>query len=466
MTILPQTLIENVLKDEIFIQNLVSPLSTSFSIDNYTELITSVSNHLYHQIRQTIIQLIEKMDQNFRQLPGRSQRYYVKDKRPRTLITPIGIITFNRTIYQSRIDGSTYAHVDERLGLPKYDRYDPCVKAMVVEAYSKLNSMIKVGELIGDRIYSPFCLKPDRENYRISRQTVFNIITKVGQLIFEPPPTTSQINSLFIMADEKYIPLQNSHKEKAMIKAITIYEGRKSIKKRVTLLNKTVFFTEEGAIWEDIHHFLDGRYDLEKIKAIHILGDGAKWIKSGLSELKSADTNTTFSLDEFHYRQAINRITSHPELRLILHNYIKNQDRKNFNKLTNRLLNDKDLHLKQADEQIKYLKGNWHAIQNTLNHLKIPCSMEAAISHNLASQFTSVPKAYSEKHLPIYLNHRMHYLNHYDIRKLYLEAIHIRPNHEGIKKLDPPLNLSIFDKRPRYDKSSTSNWIKGLIARN
>ena len=309
MTILPQTLIENVLKDEIFIQNLVSPLSTSFSIDNYTELITNVSDHLYHQIRQTIIELIEKMDQNFRQLPNRSQRYYVKDKRPRTLITPIGIITFNRTIYQSRIDGSTYAHVDERLGLPKYDRYDPCVKAMVVEAYSKLNSMIKVGELIGDRIYSPFCLKPDRENYRISRQTVFNIITKVGQLIFEPPPTTSQINSLFIMADEKYIPLQNSHKEKAMIKAITIYEGRKSIKKRVTLLNKTVFFTEEGAIWEDIHHFLDGRYDLEKIKAIHILGDGAKWIKSGLSELKSADTNTTFSLDEFHYRQAINRIT-------------------------------------------------------------------------------------------------------------------------------------------------------------
>lgn len=42
--------------------------------------------------------------------------------------------------------------------------------------------------------------------------------------------------------------------------------------------------------------------------------------------------------------------------------------------------------------------------------------MEAAISHNLTSQFTSVPKAYKKNNLSIYLNHRMNYLNYIDLR--------------------------------------------------
>ncbi len=470
MTILPQTNIEKILtsliKEEITIRNLISPLNTSYTIDNYTDLLTSVSDHLYQKIREELVNIIETIDEKFRELPGRSQRYYVKDKRPRTLITPVGIITFHRTIYQSRINKSTYAHVDEKLGLPKYDRYDPCVKAMIVETYAKLNSMIKVGELIGDRIYSPFSLKSKREHYRISRQTVFNIITKAGQLIFEPPPTSSQVDSLMIMADEKFIALQNSLKKKEMVKAVTIFESRKLVNKRINLLNKYVFFATGPFFWEEVHHLLGACYDLRKIKQIHLLGDGANWIKSAQAELKTSNTTTTFSLDKFHYRQALNRITSHPDIKSKLIEYIENQDKTNFNKLTKLILENEDLHLKQADVNINYLKKNWKALQNTLHHLKIPCSMEAAISHNLASQFTSVPKAYSQKNLKIYLNHRMHYLNNYDLRKLYLKSLNIKPHQEKIKILDKPINLSIFEKRTRYDKSATSNWVKGIIAKN
>ena len=167
MTILPQTNIEKILtsliQEEVTIRNLISPLNTNFTINNYTDLITSVSDHLYHKIRGELVNIIETMDKRFRELPDRSQRYYVKDTRPRTLITPVGAITFKRTIYQSKVNKSTYVHVDEKLGLPKYDRYDPCVKAMVIETYAKINSMIKVGELIGDRIYNPFSLKAERE---------------------------------------------------------------------------------------------------------------------------------------------------------------------------------------------------------------------------------------------------------------------------------------------------------------
>lgn len=55
--------------------------------------------------------------------------------------------------------------------------------------------------------------------------------------------------------------------------------------------------------------------------------------------------------------------------------------------------------------------------------IKIGCAMEQAISHDIISEFASIPKAYSKKWLPFYLNERQNYLNGYDLRKSYLAAL-------------------------------------------
>ena len=102
---------------------------------------------------------------------------------------------------------------------------------------------------------------------------------------------------------------------------------------------------------------------------------------------------------------------------------------------------------------------------NSLNIVKIPCSMESAISHCIASQFTSVPKAYKKQNLLIYLNHRMHYLNNVDLRNLYIKSLDFTKENHQIK-MTPSLDFSMFEQRDRYDKSSSSNWVRGFIAKN
>lgn len=46
----------------------------------------------------------------------------------------------------------------KKLRLPKYDRYDPCIKSMLVSLYAEHNSMIKVGKIIGERIGNAYSL--------------------------------------------------------------------------------------------------------------------------------------------------------------------------------------------------------------------------------------------------------------------------------------------------------------------
>lgn len=457
--------VERQLLKETTLKDLINPSNPSFSIDNYSSLITDTSNLIYQLIRDSIIVLLEKMDDNFRYSNDRINRYYVKVKRPRTLITPIGIITYSRTIYQSRIDSSIYIHIDERLGLPKYDRYDPLVKSMIVEYYANNNSMLKVGKLIGDRIYSPYSVDSNREHYCISRQTVFNTLRKTGEFIFTPKSVNYLVEELIIMADEKYIATQGNNRKKTMVKAATIFESMTTEGSRRKLINKHVYLHRGNNFWDNIQDIIHNKYQLSKIKKIHILGDGASWIKTGVSELRTSDTETTFSLDKFHYKQAINRITSNKEIKEKLINYIENDDMDNFRKLTKSIIKDKSLSLKSSKGNIRYIINNWQYILNMIYTIKIPCSMESAISHNLASNFTSVPKAYNTGNLKTYINHRRHYLNNYDLRQLYLESLKVSLI-KNKRDLDPKLDFSMFDSKPQYDKSSNSNWVKGFIARN
>ncbi|WP_370872596.1 UPF0236 family transposase-like protein [Breznakia pachnodae] len=85
----------------------------------------------------------------------RNSRYYVKVTRSRTLITPFGIITYTRTVYSFKDDSiGTYCYLDSLLGIPKYDRYNPCVKAMMVDYYADSNSILNtVNAMFSNTLY-------------------------------------------------------------------------------------------------------------------------------------------------------------------------------------------------------------------------------------------------------------------------------------------------------------------------
>ncbi|QIK57033.1 hypothetical protein G7059_03795 [Erysipelothrix sp. HDW6A] len=102
------------------------PQNYSFTIHNYASLIESLGDLFQEFCRQTLVNIFQEIDQKFKQSEIRKRDYYVKDFRERTLVTPYEVITFKRTLYQNKIDGKCFTYLDRKLGLPRWDTYDPC----------------------------------------------------------------------------------------------------------------------------------------------------------------------------------------------------------------------------------------------------------------------------------------------------------------------------------------------------
>ena len=48
---------------------------------------------------------------------------------------------------------------------------------------------------------------------------------------------------------------------------------------------------------------------MDKIKNIYVMGDGATWIRKLTTHFKvNSQTNITFNLDKFHFKQAIHHL--------------------------------------------------------------------------------------------------------------------------------------------------------------
>lgn len=256
------------------------------------------------------------------------------------------------------------------------------------------------------------------------------------------------------MADEKYIATQNNNNQDVMIKQIVVFDDRKYYKKRCSLVNKQVFASFNSTKFLDnALDYLYYTYNLEKVKNIYIMGDGAKWIKSLTLHFKiNHDTNITFNLDRFHFMQAIHHIALDPELDSILASYVLNNDKKTFNQICDAILSKYPHRSDTINEKRNYILSNWRFINNLhSNHLK--CPMESQISHNLAALFSSRPKAYSISSLNKLLILRLLFKNKHNLKLLFLNNFNISNVLTINKKL---INFSLFDKKfksPSLDKN-------------
>lgn len=459
--------------------DMLSPFFTSSSTFNYTNIIESLGKGIYSLAQDSLKSWLEDMDFSFRFSTQRKERYYVKNTRPRTIITPFGEVTYTRTIYSFK-DGSDglYTHVDEILGIPKYDRYDPCVKSMMISLYANHNSMIKVGKILGEHIFSPFSLDEKRFLHTIPRQTIQSTIKNHPQIVFSLKKREITPESLYIMADEKWIPLQSHDKEgnkqKQMVKAAVIFEDIRnastnveSKKPRHELINKHIILNSESDFWGTTYERINELYDLEKVKNIHILGDGASWIKAGKDIMSTQNTKADFSLDKFHLHQSLTRIEKDKEIRNKLFEYIVlDNDKKLFRKLIEVLISESPHREESIRKEEQYISNNWTAIQSAHFNISMGCSMESAISHYLASAFTSVPKGYGKSNLSKYVSNREHQVNNVNLSKLYIQSLDYEKENDKIIIKDS-LDFSIFEHNTqRQGKASTSNYIKGFMARH
>ena len=452
-----------------YLNELVAPMVLNQSVSFYSEFVSKISVAMQLCGAGILKKTFEKMDTAFRYSPGRAERYYVKNTRNRTIITIFGEVTYRRTEYIDRSTGIPFVYVDEEIGLFRRQRYDSTIAALAYDAYSHHTSMIEVGKQIGDRI-AGFRLDPDRGKYAISRQQIFNMINRFSSIKTAPPKADETPETLYIMADEKYIHLQQEMKEwragllregyslkdvgqmekgkhfSEMVKLAVLFTGRKKLLNKsgeplkrprwtLTGTHYMAFPHDTKDFWSQVYDEVSSIYDMGKVKRIYILGDGAEWIRAGVNEMTSENCKVKFALDRYHLSKKINTITKEKAYRKLLTDYARNGDLTSFQATVSSLFSGKDMPDK-TQEAVDYVLKHIEAAVVMNNEVKVGCGMEQAISHVLAAPFTAIPKAYVSDHLHTYVQARILYKNSLDPVRIYLRAC---DTVKDIGKLNDPL---------------------------
>lgn len=383
---------------------------------NYIKILDTLDERICDIAKKSLITIFESLDHGYKNSPERMHNYHIKAHTTRTIMTIFGEITYRKTIYQNKRNYKNFCFIDEYLGLKKYDYFDPYIKATVLE-YAANNPYTKVAKIINDMIGNRVKLKEPFQY--ISRQTIRNII--ISSPISKPEYKELETpDNLYIMADEKFVSTQNNNNEDVMVKQIVVFDGRIVKNKRITLNNKMSFagFKNDKCIY-DCLDYLYYVYDVDKIKNIYVMGDGAKWIKYLKFDFKVNDTtNVSFNLDRFHFKQAIHHICQNKLLENYLSHYVINNMKKDFVTCCDNLIYSYPYRKDTIIEKKKYILNNWHYINNLYKN-KLKCPMESQISHTLADLFSSRPKAYSLNTLNRLLNLRLLFKNKFNIKLLF-----------------------------------------------
>lgn len=304
--------------------------------------------------------------------------------------------------------------------MPKHDYYGPIVKSIAV------NNAFHTSQAQASRdisfITSGLSHFIDKDRiFHIPRQSIYNWIKKwkVPNIV---PKSINTPETLYVMADEKYIGSQNSDKD-IMVKCFVTFEDVIQISKnRNQVSNRFVFSTCSKKPWKAFMDKIALRYDFTKIKNIALIGDGCNWIKSGISELHLGSCNLVkYYLYEFHFKQAIHHITTDKLKRKILIRIFIHYSKNHFIKATNIILKYHQEREKTIRNNINYIINNYSYIKNMLD-FNIGSSMESHIFHLIASFFSSRPKGFSTGNINKYLLLNNYKNNNVNIFNLYLKT--------------------------------------------
>lgn len=434
----------NSLSDDL-IDYLINNLFNINTCNNtYIEFINKIQEFSINIIKDTITEVFNELDNNFKNSLQRIKYYNInKSNVKRTIISIVGEITFQRTYFESKDKSNKFFYIDKIFNLPKYDHYDPIIKALTIDT-AFISNQLKAGQIIGQSITTIKNISSDiRSKFFIPRQSVNNWINLWNnpKVIYNLVDNTP--NTLYIMCDEKFIGCQDLDND-IMAKCFVIFEGiQKDGKNRNKLINRMVISKYSSNAWPLIVDIIGQKYDFRKIKHIVLLGDGAKWIKAGINELKmEPDCQVSFKLCSFHFKQAIHRITTDKDLRKeLLTSFFQDKKSEFKMKIENIKLNDPN-----RSDKIKkyedYILNNYNYIKYEAEN-NIGSSMESHISHCIANMFSSRPKGYSSSNINKYLEINDYKNNHLNIFNLYLNSYKDNEQKEIYQK---DINFSMFEK--------------------
>jgi len=340
--------------------------------------------------------VMEEIDNGIKVSKERKRSWNIIKIDTRTIRTVLGKVTFKRTYYQNK-HNKRYAYLlDESIGLKPYQRLGDTIEGKILEFANHL-SFENTGRLASD--YDTF-----------SKQTVKNIIQKFSQKEdekYENLEIKKIVKNLYIEADEDHVALQKCKKNNVLNKIIYVHEGKVTeCNNRKFLLSKKIFASNLKStddLWIQVYDYIYSTYDTTKIENIFILGDGAQWIKTGLTWI----TDATYVLDEFHLNKAISVVSggkrnkeTYDRLKELVYSGNKTEFLKEAKLLIEKETSESSI--KRKTQHMKYVKNQWKGIEANLDHKKkhqLGCSAEGHVSHILASRMSSRPQGWSREGL-------------------------------------------------------------------
>ena len=373
-------------------QSLVNHLSNILENNLFLhELEHNIFNSTNELNLDILKQILEYLDLEYKNSKKRKDKYYVQQTRERTLITSLGLLTFNKTYYKSKmkINGKYeyYSYLEDYLGIAKWAKMTLAAEVILIN-----NAL--------DNGYS-WSANNSITNYITTRQTISSKIQSINYNYVENIPKKDTPEVIYIEADEVHANLQSRDKDtkNRIVPVLLTHEGHKEdfVKKKELkeqhYIASSILKTDK--LWNEAYKYLDTKYDLGKEPTIFISGDGGSWIK-GYDE---SFPNAIYVLDPFHYfnKKLAYIFKKEPIITSIADSYLRNKMIDEFKLLVNVQI---EKYPEQKKDMIKvqnFLIENIEGIINQKHTLyKCPCSMEGHISNKYAKFITSRPHAYSE----------------------------------------------------------------------
>ena len=408
------------------------------------EYVLGLTEELHNLGLRMIQDSLEEMNEMIRKSQKCLQHWVVEAHETKQLITSLGTVTFEKTLFKNKETGKCEYLLDRIVGLEKHERIsEDALARMLKEAVQ--SSYRRGGEETS--------LTTD-----VNKQTVKN---KIHELEFprneERPDKKKVVEYLYIEADEDHASLQfrekkgdleeneNHQKNNCLItKLVYVHEGIEKEapeSKRHKLINPyyfcgTSYGEENTEFWDEVYEYISSHYELDKVKKIYLNADGGTWIKSGMKRI----AGITYVLDEFHLEKYLTKLTSHmkdskEDAKAELRNAIRNKNKKNFEEIVQRLEDclENEIGMKRIEDAKEYILSNWTAAKLRLRHKDgvKGSSTEGHVSHVLSSRMSSRPMGWSIKGATKMAKLRAYELNNGDMLALVRYQKHAIPKAAG-----------------------------------
>ena len=326
----------------------------------------------------------------------RMKRYNIQRRVKRTLISTVGDVTFEETVFRDRKTGEYRRLLGELLRLPDKERFTSLGEAKLLNE-AEVHSYQRAADAFST------------SRHKVTKVSVMNKVHAIEEVLPEPeaPVDKKQQKYLYIEADEDHIHRQKDGQNNGCMigKLIYLFEGKDDIcEGRRKLINPFYFSglyqgEQNKDLWDEVETYIGDHYDQDYLKKVYINSDGAAWIKTG----KDSIYKSQLVADRFHLMKYINRVARlagdkkyENEAKGRFYKYIYKNKLLAAEKLLTRIKNRYGGE-KAVEDCRSYFENNWSSIQTAFHDKKVlGCSAEGHVSHVLSERMSSRPMGWSE----------------------------------------------------------------------